>query len=185
MATEGPNFSTSSAQETYTGISGAWSNLNNSQAEDGSFATATSDVTFGTEKLVASGFGWTIPAGSTLTNLLAEAKVKSSTGTPTYNWEYGQNNGSNNGSGSGIAMSTTLAWTTFFNGAPNAMSTIVINNTDAYRIYAPGGAAYVFSVDAFRITYTYTPPGQPSVKRTAGVQFMFGGPGTFPSIQRW
>ena len=82
MASQGPNFPT--AASTTTVSSTGWTNPTNIEAEDGSSATWSLGTISPSATLIGSSYGFSIPAGATITGIQVDCKIKS-TGTGTIN----------------------------------------------------------------------------------------------------
>lgn len=84
MATRGPNFPNTAANDTTVGTV-VWVNATNVTTDDGSNATCTgtADTTKVGNYVKATGFGFSIPEGSKILGILVEWKVSNSIGTCT------------------------------------------------------------------------------------------------------
>lgn len=72
MATAGPNFPATGADDASTGTR-VWTNTGNIFAKDGSYASTTAVVSFavGSHYLKATNFGFSIPSGATINGITA------------------------------------------------------------------------------------------------------------------
>lgn len=159
MATAGPTFPGTAATRNIGRAD--WVNPTNATAEDGTFATIT-DAGSGSDCLVCSNMNWGFSAGTTVSNILIEVK-----GKVTVNADAGSETEVEGPGGvaesygtvdSGALFTTTNAWHTTFNQAPSAgFSAVAIANTDLYcfRVFPQSGN--LWSIDAVRVTLTYTP----------------------------
>ena len=160
MTTAGPNNAGTvfdSPQYLFSGAS--WTNPSNAQgADDGVFATITLAAA-APNGLQSKGFGFSIPIGSTITSHLYEVKMKSLLGDATA-WAlkagvWGTSSLSGQGS---IEPTTTLAWLTTTAGFQPSVEQA--NDSEfGVAAYVDVNVTDTYSVDAFRITITYTIAG--------------------------
>ena len=76
MSTQGPN-SPGTVSE-YDSVSSPWSNPGNIVSSNNSYATRALTSGNDSDKLIASNFGFSIPAGSTINGILVEVECKAS-----------------------------------------------------------------------------------------------------------
>lgn len=160
MATAGPNLPSTGASFS----SPAWTSPGNITAEDGVFSTCV-EAGSASEELKGSGFGWSIPAGSVVSNVLFEMKAKVDAGTGSGFGYVFFNGGSPDGAQASATFDTVSTWRTCYNGDPaSTFDARAIANTDNYS-FIPDGTAKTWSVDAYRVTITYTAPsGMPPIR---------------------
>ena len=80
MLSQGPNSAGTGADSAAVG-SAAWSNPGNVTAADAQNATASVGIGIDSHYLVATGFGFAIPAGATINGIVTEVKRSSPMGT--------------------------------------------------------------------------------------------------------
>jgi len=151
VATAGPNYAGVAANSG----SPAWVNPTNAQgADDASFSTVAVVADFG-GILTASSFGFAIPAGATITSITYEVYIKTLTATVDMAMESLWGGGEK-----GIAnftATTTLAWRGFTD-AVTLPTVAQANGTDfGAKVYINTADTDTVSIDAFRITITFTP----------------------------
>lgn len=139
----------------------AWSNASNaSGAQDGTLATATTAAQ-SLDALKLYNFGFSIPTGAIISAALYEAYMKCLIGTPgTWNLAaivFGET--AQLGPDMAISVPTTIGWLTG-NGSGAGIPTVAYANNSNYGFapYNTGSPTDTFSVDAGRITLTYTLP---------------------------
>ncbi len=154
MTTLGPNAPSSAVNAGFG--TPAWASPANAKVEDAALSTLTLAAQTG-DALIFSGLAWSLPGGATISNILVEAKIKTSGPTITFQLQ---------DSSFGIVAlgltctSTTLAWQTLYSGTGGAtLRSNIAANTDAYNFQVSTSATATFSVDAFRITLTYSLTG--------------------------
>lgn len=165
MTSSGPNLCTTGQSSNLNVLH--WTNPGNVTAEDGTLATLTGDGASSADTLDSFGFGFSIPAGATITGILVEAKLKSSDAT----WKTFVNlfvdasthttaaTSKTNG-----ATTTTLAWTSFGSSSDTwgrTWTPTEINGANFGPIIgfsATLGNTVVASIDAIRVTVYYTSP---------------------------
>ena len=160
MSTAGPTLPSTVSTRSIGKV--AWTNPTNAQAEDGVFATCTEN-TSGTDRLRAVSFSWALPAGAIVSNILVEVKGKVGSGTAnkiqTSAYDSSFNQYANSATSS-VAFTTTNTWVTNLNASPSAgFSAVAIANGDIYEIDGYAGLNTAWSIDAIRVTLTYTLPG--------------------------
>ena len=159
MTTAGPTICGTGASRDLGATYTSWTTPENITAEDGANFATSVEGDAGTDALKITNFAWSVPAGSTISNVLVEAKGKVAVGstsliqTNLWNAAYSQQGFSFT---SATAFDTTLTWRTMYNDNPNAgFDAAVIANTDIIEFngYAAVGTAWSF--DAVRVTITY------------------------------
>lgn len=182
MATAGPSLPTAATGNTGTigGGSIAWGTPTNIELADGTSATAVlpsaSISTQISDDLIGTGFGFSIPVGSTINGILLEINVKQSViagGGAIENSIHLLKAGASAGAdkATGAQPGTALAIATY-GGSADLWSTTWtpadINNANfgAAASYQNSVlASRTVSVDFFRITVTFTPPASTSTSQ--------------------
>jgi hypothetical protein len=166
VASEGPNGPTAGADDASVGTQ-AWTNPGNVTAEDATFATANGLPALPSlsHYLFATGFGFTVPDGSTILGILVEWKRKGSTLGHVLDNSVKIVKG---GTVQGDEKSTSFAWNTsnvFTSfGAADDLWGLAWTAADiraanfGAAVSASLDATQTASVDFCRITVTYTPP---------------------------
>lgn len=136
-----------------------WVDINNIKVEDGNFTTSTL-VSQSSYDLILSNFGFSIPAGATITGIKLEIKGKNVNGYDLGVWE------TSAGSGMMITLTTTNEWNSF--GGPTEdwgmtlpyLSADYINSsTFGFGVnvdFAQDPITETVSLDAARVTVYYT-----------------------------
>jgi len=174
MSTAGPNFCTTGQSSNLNVLH--WTSPGNVTAEDGTLATLTGNGASSADTLDSYGYGFSIPSGSTIDGITVEAKLKSSDGTwKTFvNVFVDANTHTTAGtSKTNGATTTTLAWTSFGSSSDTwgrTWTTSEVNGANFGPIIgfsATLGNTVVASIDAIRITVTYTlASGGPHITQT-------------------
>lgn len=171
MPSQGPNAPSTGANDAAVGTV-AWTNPGNVTADDSTFATAALTAIDTTQFLKATGFGFSIPTGSTVDGILVEWKRKG---------EFGVDNVVKLVQGGAVAgddkADAVTAWPNpaaayaSYGGAADlwglTWTPAQINAADFGAVLS-GECTDVatLSVDHVRITVTYTPPpATPPVSR--------------------
>ena len=168
MASQGPNFPTSAANNTFLGSVG-WVNVTNIETDDNNSATAVltlmGDVT---NFALGSAFGFSIPAGATINGILLEVKraaglisnIDTSTNGAALTKDGGSNFISKNPSDSWPTVLTYQSYGSSSDLWGTTWTPAQINsNLFGAGISATnnGGVLDTASVDAIRVTVFYTP----------------------------
>jgi hypothetical protein len=178
MATSGPNFPSTVVDDATVGTL-AWTNPANAEVDDGVFATRSLSSISTSHYLKATGFGFSIPSGATINGILAEVKVKGADGLSRDNSIRLVQGGVISGTdlSAGVSVTTTLAYRSF--GGPSNLWGLSWTNTDinsstfGFCYGAARGSAEsasTMSVDAMRLTITYTTTGGVVATQTSVLQ---------------
>lgn len=170
----GPNIGGTAVDDATVGQV-AWTNPSNAQTENGVFATAVIvDPTPTSHYLKVTNFGFSIPAGSTITNILDEVKCKTTVvGDQASTGAVAVHSGTISG-GSSIGsqiIPLTLTWVTVENGMypPTPWTVAEMNDAASGMCFQAIGSEFenTVDVDAVRRTVTYT-EGSGVKKRVIG-----------------
>jgi hypothetical protein len=179
MTTVGPNIAGTGGAGTKTSSTFTWAGTTNITADDGVFATVTTDTTTGhfTQWLIASNFGFSLPAGAVIDGVTVQVKAKALnasranvneirlgtiSGTTFTSQTASQDNA--------IALPTTISTRTFGGstddwGYTGGLTSTILNASNfcvAYSIEVQGAAATTVSVDMIQVTIDYTPDASPT-----------------------
>jgi hypothetical protein len=170
MSQAGPLFAGTGADDSGTGTV-SWTNPGNvTGADDGVVATCSLQLTQASHYLDATNFGFTIPAGSTITDILVEWKYQEGNNATSHLFDNairiikGGTVGSTDNS-KGTEWPTSLTWESYDGvlwGTTWLPSDVNASNFGAalsVKRQSGGSGSITASVDACRITITYTPPG--------------------------
>lgn len=170
MATQGPNIAGTGADAGFGGGSATWASPGNITADDGSIATAslTSGAGSASTYLVASNFGFSIPAGATIDGVFCEAEVRARNAADDAYFSTQLLCGSGTGGSSNGTMASDLiaaTYTVYTNGsstdkwliASELTPTNINDSAFAFRFYvAMQAIEQDIQVDFVRITVYYT-----------------------------
>lgn len=175
MATSGPNFPSTGTD--LADATRAWSFASRITADDGSLTTCNVNGS-PSNTIQATGFGFSIPTGSTINGITAEYKKKKS-GSPSVldssvKLVQGGTISGNNNADTTNQWPTTIGYKTYGSssdlwGLTWAPSDINASNFGVALKTASGGTSEggnTASIDAVRITITYTPP--PATRSPSG-----------------
>jgi len=145
----------------------AWSNPDNAKVSDNVYATATKASNGQTHRLVATNFGFSIPAGATINGIIVESEIKYSGGNGVINGnrqllKAGSLTGTGKSNGdSWPATDTYDSWGSSSDLWGATLSADDVNNSGfGVGLYAYGyGANWIAYVDHIRITVYYTENG--------------------------
>lgn len=184
MATSGPN-SPGTVSE-YDSVGLPWSNPGNIVSSNNSYATRVLTSGNDSNKLIASNFGFSIPAGSTINGILVEVECKASAEsslqfenvilTPDGTWA-GQVGDDKNDIG--VYLGTTDAYKSYGGAADSwgrTWTPTEINASGFGVILALLASANATgSIDHVRVTVYYTAAGgHPAMRRYGGTPGMLG-----------
>ena len=119
-ASSGPNSAGSFATSTNNSATGDWQSLTNASTSDDKYATSTNIVTTSTFYLVATNFGFAIPATSSVSGIVVEVERKKTGGT---NVTDSSVKIVKNSVITGFEKASTTAWTTSDVIAPYGLGT--------------------------------------------------------------
>jgi len=168
MSSQGPKFPTTATGNTSTvgGGTVAWTNPQNIEAADGVFATNNNGaMSVGTDDLIGTGFGFSVPATATINGILVEINYSAS-GTASELFvnllKAGAATGNNKATGASLPSSPNTAsygGSTDLWGATFTPSDINASNFGvAAGYFLPSGSVSQANVDFFRITVFFTTP---------------------------
>lgn len=178
MATQGPNIAGTGVDDSSVGTT-TWINPGNITADDGSFATRVQGTVSAdgaiTHYLKGTNFGFSIPTGATINGVLVEWKKKATTASGSSNrWVdktvslvKGGTVSGDNKADTTTNWPTTIAYASY--GGSSDLWGITLTDTDVNdstfgvvlsgNPTVPSDTSNTGSVDAVRITITYTDAG--------------------------
>lgn len=160
MTTQGPLYAATIADDAGTGT-GSWTNPTNAGAVDSSYATANMSPSQTSHYLKFTNFGFTIPAGATITNILVEIIRKANISSNTLDAAVRQVKAGTIGTVDFLNVSywatsdETVTYSGLFEGSWTYSD---INDSGfGWALSCVNGASgATASVDAIRITVTYS-----------------------------
>ncbi len=173
MATAGPTLPGTGANIS-PGSGAAWTFPERITSDDTTPASFVNTAA-GSQWLCGSAFGWSITAGSTISNILVELDGSASSDENSKCDLYDGTTEIEATTAGLKGFTGSTAWRTVYNAdPPSGFDSAVTGNTDVYRFRVTGtGFGVSWTVDAMRVTITYTlPSGGPSIKvsRTAAMR---------------
>lgn len=172
MATAGPNYPATVA--TSGPGSNAWTNPNNIKALDSTYATCNMSVVSNSDNLDGTNLGFAIPTGSAINGIVAEVIGHVSINVAQTQRVYILKSGSQTDGGDAQNFTSTTD-TTITHGTSTSLwgTTWTYSDINSSTVFGVRlllewpGSAYTASIDAIRITVTYTPAsGGPSITVT-------------------
>lgn len=164
MASSGPNYP---ATVVNRDVGNSWTNPGNATTDNGSVATIfMADAMQTSANLGASGFGFSIPDGSTITGIRLEVEVwRDSGGVGDNNVRLIGADGSliGNNKGTGATLPTTEGSPLSYGGDGDlwgaTLTPAIVNDADFGAVFSvAGGSSTNVVVDYMRITVFYSPP---------------------------
>lgn len=140
----------------------AWVNVNNAKTSDDSFSTATLSNQ-SSQWIMGTNFGFTIPAGAKIDNFVAEAEMKTASGSYVGNVFFtmvkGDVNQQDNDTGDSTTLDTTERFIVLTDPTAFHLQGYTIDDVNAsgfgMGVRFSNVVTDTISVDSFKITITY------------------------------